>query len=84
MPEISRFYGIVAKMYFLGRDHNPPHVHFIYNDCMSSVNLKDLTFMEGDLPAKARSLAMEWTKMYQRELLEMWDTQKFRTLPPLE
>ena len=71
-------------MYFLGRDHNPPHVHFIYNDCMSSVNLKDLTFMEGDLPAKARSLAMEWTKMYQRELLEMWDTQKFRTLPPLE
>lgn len=84
MLEISRFYGIVAKMYFLGRDHNPPHVHFIYNDCMSSVNLKDLTFMEGDLPAKARSLAMEWTKMYQRELLEMWDTQKFRTLPPLE
>lgn len=84
MPEISRFYGIVAKMYFLGRDHNLPHVHFIYNDCMSSVNLKDLTFMEGDLPAKARSLAMEWTKMYQRELLEMWDTQKFRTLPPLE
>lgn len=25
MPEISRFYGIVIKMYF--DDHNPPHLH---------------------------------------------------------
>jgi hypothetical protein len=25
MPEISRFYGIVIKMYFA--DHAPPHFH---------------------------------------------------------
>jgi hypothetical protein len=29
MPEISRFYGIVIKMYF--NDHNPPHVHAQYS-----------------------------------------------------
>lgn len=71
-------------MYLIGRDHNPPHIHFIYNDKMSSVNLRDLTVMEGDLPPKAQSMAMEWAAMYQNELLEMWDTQKFRKLPPLE
>ena len=28
MPEISRFYGIVIKMFF--DDHNPPHFHAQY------------------------------------------------------
>ena len=30
MPEISRFYGIVIRMYH--NDHNPPHFHAIYGD----------------------------------------------------
>ena len=29
MPEISRFYGIVIKMFF--DDHNPPHFHAQYS-----------------------------------------------------
>ena len=29
MPEVSRFYGIVVKIYLIGKEHNPPHVHFI-------------------------------------------------------
>ncbi len=28
MPEISRFFGIVIKMFF--DDHNPPHFHAEY------------------------------------------------------
>ena len=28
MPEISRFYGIIIRMYF--QDHNPPHYHAEY------------------------------------------------------
>ncbi len=30
MPEISRFFGIVIKMYF--GDHLPPHFHAEYNE----------------------------------------------------
>ena len=30
MPEISRFYGIVIRMY--GLDHAPPHMHAVYGD----------------------------------------------------
>jgi hypothetical protein len=29
MPEVSRFFGIVIRMYF--DDHNPPHFHAIYS-----------------------------------------------------
>jgi len=28
MPEISRFYGIVIRMFY--DDHNPPHFHAFY------------------------------------------------------
>lgn len=30
MPEISRFLGIVIKMYW--DEHNPPHFHAEYNE----------------------------------------------------
>ena len=30
MPEISRFFGIVIKMFF--DDHNPPHFHAFYGE----------------------------------------------------
>ena len=30
MPEISRFYGIVIRMY--GLDHAPPHMHAVYGE----------------------------------------------------
>ncbi|MBK6770743.1 MAG: DUF4160 domain-containing protein [Ignavibacteria bacterium] len=30
MPEISRFYGIIIRMYF--KDHAPPHFHAEYRD----------------------------------------------------
>ncbi len=27
MPEISRFYGIVIKMFFKPKEHEPAHIH---------------------------------------------------------
>ncbi len=32
MPTLARFYGIVIRMYFLGSEHNPPHIHAIYGE----------------------------------------------------
>lgn len=84
MPVISRFYGMVVKMYLLGKEHNPPHIHFLYDEYNGVIDLQKLTVLEGDLPNKALSLALEWTKLHQQELLEMWDTQEFKKLPPLK
>lgn len=32
MPTLARFYGIVIRMYFLGSEHNPPHIYAIYGE----------------------------------------------------
>ena len=84
MPEVSRFYGIVVKIYLIGKEHNPPHAHFIYGDRMASYDLRTMELLEGDLPGRASSLCKEWLSIHQDELLEMWNTQIFRKIPPLE
>lgn len=40
--------------------------------------------IEGDLPNKALKMVQEWTKLNQKELIEIWNTQEFKKLPPLE
>ncbi|MDZ7727381.1 MAG: DUF4160 domain-containing protein [Dehalococcoidia bacterium] len=42
MPEISRFYGIVVKMYH--REHNPPHVHAVHGGYQAVLDIASLTF----------------------------------------
>lgn len=29
MPEIARFYGIIIKMFFKPKEHEPSHIHAI-------------------------------------------------------
>ena len=84
MPVISRFYGLVIKMYFQQSEHNPPHFHVVYGEYTGSIEIKTLKMLEGDLPPKALSLVKEWAEKYEKELLEIWHTQKFVNLPPLE
>jgi len=82
MPEITRFYGIVIKMYF--GDHLPPHFHAIYGEYIGMFNINTLEMIEGDLPKRAREMIIEWASKYQNELLDIWESQKFIRLPGLE
>ena len=50
MPEISRFYGIIIKMYFA--DHNPPHFHAEYNGLRAEVDIDNAVILKGALPLK--------------------------------
>ena len=82
MPEVARFYGIVIKVFF--GDHPPPHFHAIYGEYNALVDIASLQIIEGDLPSRAQKLVLEWALLYQQDLLQMWDTQEFRRLPPLK
>ena len=42
MPTIALFYGIIIQMYFLSYEHNPPHIHAIYNDHRATYSLIDM------------------------------------------
>lgn len=83
MPEICRFYGIVIKMFFKPKEHEPSHIHALYGEHIGIFDLKTLTMTEGDLPGKAQELVTEWLKVNQNKLQEMWDSQKLEKLPPL-
>jgi len=84
MPVITRFYGMVIKMYLLGKEHNPPHFHAIYGEHNGVIDIQTLQMIEGDLPNKGLNMVQEWARLHQAELLDIWMTQNFRTLPPLE
>lgn len=40
MPALARFYGIVIRMYFLGPERNPPHIHAIYGDDTAAFDIR--------------------------------------------
>ena len=84
MPVISRFYGIVIRMYFLQKEHNPPHIHAIYNEDMAAINFMTGKILEGYLPPKALALVREWISLHKDELKEIWETQNFKNISPLE
>jgi len=83
MPEIARFYGIVIKMFFKPKEHEPSHIHALYGEHIGIFNIETLKMTEGDLPTKAQELVTEWLKQNQKELLKMWETQTISKLPPL-
>ena len=82
MPEITRFYGIIIKLFF--GDHLPPHFHAVYGEYNALFNIETLEMIEGDLPQRARKMVLEWSSMYRRQLLDMWNKQEFRKLLPLK
>lgn len=83
MPEICRFYGIVIKMFFKPREHEPSHIHALYGEHIGLFDLRTMEMTEGDLPGRAQELVREWMKVHQGKLLEMWESQKLEKLPPL-
>lgn len=85
MPIIARFYGMIIKMYFLQSEHNPPHIHAIYeNEYIGVMNIKTREIIDGDLPRRAEKILAEWVEIHEKELLQIWETQNFVKLPPLE
>ena len=84
MPVISKFYGITIKMYFLQNEHNPPHIHAFYGKYVSIININTLEEIEGNLPNKALKMVREWIELNKKEILEIWNTQKFKKIKPIE
>ena len=86
MPEISRFFGIIIRMYF--GDHPPPHFHAEYAGAQIKILIETLSVMEGILPPRALGLTMEWAALHQRELLDLWElaaqSQPLPRIAPLE
>ena len=71
MPEISRFYGIVIKMYY--GDHPPPHFHAEYGSDQQVVSIDTLSTIAGRLPKRAAAMVAEWASLHHAELRTVWN-----------
>lgn len=84
MPTICNFLGITIIMNLRGKEHNPPHIHAVTDDYVAPFLIATGEIMEGDFSPKAAALVKEFILKYQKELEEMWETEKYVKLPPLK
>jgi hypothetical protein len=71
MPEISRFLGIIIKMFY--NEHDPPHFHAEYNEFKAEILIDTLEIKEGRLPKRVYSLVLEWASEHRNELVNDWN-----------
>lgn len=83
MPEISRFFGIIIRMYY--NDHCASALHARYGAEEAVIGIDPLTLLHGWLPPRALALAMEWAAGHQAELLADWHlARQSQPLNPIE
>ena len=86
MPEVSRFFGIVIRIYF--DDHNPPHFHAIYAGNEARIGIDPIVALEGSLPNRAAAMVVEWAALPQRALMRnrhrLRNDQHIERIEPLE
>jgi hypothetical protein len=85
VPEISRFLGIVIRMYY--RDHLPAHFHARYGDDEIVVEIESGR-VAGRFPPRALRHVLDWQQLHREELLIDWglarDGEPLRPIAPLE
>jgi hypothetical protein len=86
MPEISRFFGIIIRMFF--DEHDPPHFHAEYQGRKAVFDFNG-NIMRGTLNSKtATRLVREWVDLRLAELEEDWELarhgQEVKKIEPLD
>lgn len=71
MPIISRFFGIIIRMFF--NEHAPPHFHAEYGEYRATIDIRSLSIIDGKLPRRATELVLDWAELHRNELLQDWE-----------
>ena len=72
MPELSRFYGIIIRMYCELGPHHSPHFHAYHGDDEAVYGLDPIELLAGSLPRRQARLAEAWAELHQSELVADW------------
>ena len=89
MLELSRFYGIVVRMFVEPNGkHNEPHFHAYYQEHSVVVSIAAVSILAGSLPRKQQRLVEAWAELHQEELLADWNLllagQSIEPIKPLQ
>ncbi|HEY5542880.1 MAG TPA: DUF4160 domain-containing protein [Candidatus Binatia bacterium] len=73
MPEISRFFGIIIRMFVeVGASHHTPHFHAYYQDQVGIYGIETIERLAGGLPNRQERLVLAWAELHRDELLANW------------
>ncbi len=73
MPEISRFFGIIIRMYIeAGGPHHIPHFHAYYQEHVGIYDIERIERLAGFLPRRQERLVLAWVELHQEELRSNW------------
>jgi uncharacterized protein DUF4160 len=74
MPELSRFFGIVIRMFAeVGGQHHRPHFHAYYQEHAAVFTIDTIECLGGELPQAQRRLVEAWVEIHRAELQKDWD-----------
>lgn len=74
MPELSRFFGIIIRMYMeAGTQHHIPHFHVYYQQDVAVFSIDPIELIAGSLPRRQQRLVEAWVELHQIELKEDWE-----------
>jgi Domain of unknown function (DUF4160) len=74
MPELSRFFGIIIRMFAeVGGPHHVPHFHAYYQAHVGIYSLDPIELMAGGLPTRQHRLVEAWAELHQAELIKDWE-----------
>jgi hypothetical protein len=74
MPEISRFFGIVIRMFAEpAAPHRRPHFHAYYQDAAAVFAFDTIEVIGGELPQRQRRLVEAWAEIHRAELQADWE-----------
>ena len=73
MPELSRFHGIIIRMYLeAGGVHHLSHFHAYYGDAVAVYGMQPVELITGSLPRRQARLVEAWAELHEPELLADW------------
>lgn len=67
------FFGIIIRMYYAPKEHNPPHIHVYYQDQTAIINILDGALTNGKIPLKQLRLVNAWIEIHKDELIADWE-----------
>lgn len=74
MPELSRFYGIIIRMYLeAGAPHHLPHFHAYHGDDVAVFQIQPVQLISGSLPRRQARLVEAWAELHEAELAIDWE-----------
>ena len=74
MPELTRFFGIIIRMFAEpGAPHHRPHFHAYYQNHAAVFAIDTIELIGGSLPLRQRRLVDAWAELHQEELLDNWN-----------